>query len=122
MARLDPGFDEQVREAHRAALAAGLWEGTYAATNHHEYWAEGVQSWFDTNRQPDHDHNHVDTRAELRAYDPALAALCERVFGDGDWRDTRPETRLVGHLEGHDPAGAPTFEWPERLRDVDLSR
>jgi len=27
-----------------------------------EYWAEAVQSWFDTNREPDHDHNHVNTR------------------------------------------------------------
>ena len=43
--------------------------------NDREYFAEGVQSWFDNNREPDHDHNHVNTRAELIEYDPALAAL-----------------------------------------------
>jgi hypothetical protein len=50
-----------------------------------ELWAriaKGVQSWFDDNPLPDHDHNHVDTRKELREYDPRLAALCEEVFGE----------------------------------------
>ena len=32
---------------------------------------EGVQSWFNTNRENDHDHNHVDTREELKQYDRA---------------------------------------------------
>jgi len=122
MARLEPDFDGKVLAAYRAALEAGKWEGTYAATNHHEYWAEAVQSWFDTNRQPDHDHNFVDTRAELREYDPGIAALCEHVFGDGEWRYTRPETRLSGHLEDYRPEEAPTFSWPERLSDVELDR
>lgn len=122
MARLEPDFDAKVKAAYDAAMEAGKWEDKYAATNHHEYWAEAVQSWFDTNRQPDHDHNHVDTRAELVEYDPAVAALCEHVFGDGEWRYTRPETRLEGHLKGYDPKAAPRFEWPERLRDVKLER
>ena len=46
---------------------------TNAAVNHHEYFAEGVQSWFDNNRVNDHDHNHVNTRALLLEYDPGLA-------------------------------------------------
>ena len=52
--------------------AAALVEFRYAATDEHEYWAEGVQSWFDTNRENDAIHNHVDTREELLEYDPAL--------------------------------------------------
>lgn len=115
MNQVDAGFDRRVREAYDAAIAAGLWAGTYAATNHHEYFAEGVQSWFDDNRPPDHDHNHVDTREELEAYDPALAGLCREVFGDTELRYTKPATRLTGHLEGYDPATAPTFIWPQRL-------
>jgi len=121
LARQDRTFDGRLEAAFASARAAGLWEGTYAATNREEYWAEAVQSWFDTNRENDHDHNDVDTRAELKAYDAGVGALCEEVFGDGPWRYTRPETRLTGHLADYDPAKAPTFVWPERLQGIDLS-
>ena len=47
----------------RRPQAKGLWKGTYAASDIQEYWAEGVQSWFDTNRHDDRAHNHVHTRA-----------------------------------------------------------
>ena len=86
------------------------------SVNHHEYFAEGVQSWFDDNRENDHDHNHVDTRAELLEYDPGLAAICREVFGDTELKYTKPATRLTGHLEGYDPSKAPTFSWPDRLQ------
>jgi hypothetical protein len=112
---LDPTFDGRVEKTYDEAMAAGLWAGKYASVNHHEYFAEGVQSWFDNNREPDHDHNHVNTRAELVEYDPGLAALCREVFGETRLTYTKPATRLHGHLEGYDPSKAPTFEWPERL-------
>lgn len=115
LARVDRSFDDRVRAAYDKARAAGLWEGKYASVNHHEYFAEGVQSWFDNNRPPDHDHNHVDTRAELIEYDPGLAALCREVFGETVLRYTKPATRLHGHLAGYQPATAPPFTWPERL-------
>jgi hypothetical protein len=118
LARVDRGFDARVKAAYTAAMAAGLWKGVYASTNHHEYFAEGVQSWFDNNRENDHDHNHVNTRAELQAYDPALAALCREVFGDTELRYTKPATRLHGHLAGYDPARAPKFAWPARLDPI----
>jgi hypothetical protein len=116
LVRVDETFDPRLRRAYRDALERGLWRGTYAATNHHEYFAEGVQSWFDCNREDDHDHNHVDTRAELLAYDEGLAELCREVFGDSERRYSKPATRLRDHLEGYDPTAAPKFEWPERLR------
>jgi hypothetical protein len=116
MVNVDPTFDSRVKAAYDAAMGAGLWKGKYAAVNHHEYFAEGVQSWFDDNRENDHDHNHVDTRAELLAYDPGLADLCREVFGETELKYTKPATRLTGHLEGYDPAKASKFEWPERLR------
>jgi hypothetical protein len=97
-------------------MKAGLWKTKYAATNHHEYFAEGVQSWFDNNRENDHDHNHVNTRAELIEYDPGLAAMCREVFGDTELKYTKPATRLTGHMTGYDPAAAPTFHWPDRLK------
>ncbi len=82
MANVDPTFDVRVRAAYDAARQQGLWKGKYASVNHHEYFAEGVQSWFDDNREHDHDHNHVNTRAELMEYDPRLrsyAAKCSAI-------------------------------------------
>lgn len=112
---VDPAFDDRLKAAYVAAMKRGLWKGKYAGVNHHEYFAEGVQSWFDNNRENDHDHNHVNTRAELVAHDPGLAALCREVFGDTELKYTKPQSRLNGHLAGYDPATAPTFAWPERL-------
>jgi hypothetical protein len=116
LASVDPTFDRRLQAAYERAMQAGLWKDKYAATNSREYFAEGVQSWFNNNRPPDHDHNHVDSRKELRDYDPELAKLCEEVFGDTQLDYTKPMTRLRGHLAGYDPKTAPTFQWPERLR------
>ncbi|MEY3459752.1 MAG: hypothetical protein RL215_2909 [Planctomycetota bacterium] len=116
MVNVDPTFDRRLQTAYEQAMQGGLWKGKYASVNHHEYFAEGVQSWFDNNREPDHDHNHVNTRAELLEYDPGLAALCREVFGDTVLRYSKPQTRLTDHLQGYDPAQAPTFVWPERLQ------
>ena len=69
------------------ALAAGKWGKTYAATNVEEYWAEGVQSWFNANQYsnpPNGIHNHVSNRDALREYDPGLADIIVQVFRD-DW-------------------------------------
>jgi len=112
LVRVDSTFDKRLKAAYDRAVARGLWAGKYAGTNHHEYWAEGVQSWFNNNREPDHDHNHVNTRKELREYDPTLAKLCEEVFGDTELVYTKPTTRLTGHLAGYNPSKAPTFSFP----------
>lgn len=118
MREIDPTFDRRLRAAYDAALADGLWKGTYAATNHSEYWAEGVQSWFDNNRANDALHNHVNTREKLKAYDPALAALLAEVFGDNPWRYRKPMEREPegrAHLEGFDHASAPRFRWRKEV-------
>ncbi|MCB9629618.1 MAG: hypothetical protein H6725_19800 [Sandaracinaceae bacterium] len=88
-----PGGDRlaaRLDQAYRNAVAGGFFANTYAGTNAQEYWAEGVQSWFDTNLEadpPNGVHNHVNTREELLAYDPALAALIREVGLPGDgWR------------------------------------
>lgn len=113
---VDSTFDARLKSTYDAAMKAGLWKGKYAGVNDREYFAEGVQSWFDNNRVNDHDHNHVHTRATLLEYDPGLAALCREVFGDTILKYTKPATRLTGHLAGYDPAAAPKFEWPGRLK------
>jgi len=116
MVKVDPTFDRRLKATYDAAMAKGLWKGKYAATNHHEYFAEGVQSWFDNNRVNDHDHNHVHLRSQLIEYDPGLAAMCREVFGDTELKYTKPATRLTGHMAGYDPTTAPKFVWPERLQ------
>mgnify|MGYP002820059188 CR=1 FL=1 len=83
----------------------------YAWRNRSEYWAEGVQCWYDTNRTMDHDHNHIHTREQLKKYDTALAQLCEEVLGNDPWRFVSPRQRTgKGHLKGYDPAKAPKVE------------
>ena len=113
MVNVDRTFDKRLKQAYASAMSRGLWFGKYASTNKNEYFAEGVQSWFNNNRKPDHDHNHVDTRKELIDYDSGLAALCREVFGETHLEYTKPQTRLLGHLKGYDPKSAPRFKWPE---------
>ena len=118
MANVDPTFDARVGAAYDAAMKAGLWKGKYASVNHHEYFAVGAAAWFGHDRFNDFDHNHVHLRPQLLEYDPGLAALCREVFGDAAPSYTKPATRLTGHLAGFDPAKAPTFVWPERLKQA----
>ena len=117
--KVDPTFDKRLKEAYKAAIDRDLWKNTYAGTNASEYWAEGVQDWFDDNAPPDAQHNDVRTRAKLKEYDKELAKLCEEVFGDKDWRYTKPKDRKPedrAHLKDYDPKKVPTFHW----RDADL--
>jgi hypothetical protein len=118
MVNVDPTFDARLKAAYEAAMKAGLWKGKYASVNHHEYFAVGVAAWYGHNRFNDFDHNHVHLRSQLIEYDPGLAALCREVFGDTAPQYTKPATRLTGHLAGYDPATAPTFAWPERLKQA----
>ncbi|MCB9939661.1 MAG: hypothetical protein H6823_15585 [Planctomycetaceae bacterium] len=116
LARIDGKFDDRLQAIYDQAIQEGLWNGKYAANNHHEYWAEGVQSYFGTNRLPDHDHNHVDTRDKLKEYDPRLFALIDEVFRGNPWQYTRPEHRReLPHLRGWDAEDLPSFSWPEHL-------
>lgn len=115
MVNLDRTFDDRLKKTYDDAMAMGLWKGKYASVNHHEYFAEGVQSWFDNNREDDHDHNHVNTRKELLKYDPGLAKMCREVYGETELVYTKPATRLSGHMAGYDPKNAPEFRWPKRL-------
>ncbi len=116
---VDPTFDTRLDQAYGDAMDQGLWDGVYAATNRMEYWAEAVQSWFGTNRENDPQHNHVNTRAELKEYDPAVAALCAEVFGDGDWRYVHPRDREKrDHLFTLQGKTLPKFEWAPGMQEA----
>lgn len=117
---LDKTFDDRLEKAYTDALEAGKWKDCYAAENRHEYWAEAVQSWFGTNRENDAIHNHVNTRAELIEYDPAVAKLCREVFKDNDWvyvRADDPARKSETHLRGLDRSKLPKFEWSAKEQE-----
>lgn len=91
---LDPKFDAKLKEVYKAAMDKELWKDTYAVTNHSEYWAEGVQSYFDCNAPPNKGvHNDINTREKLAKYDPALFELIDDTFKQNAWRYTRYDKR-----------------------------
>lgn len=91
----------------------------YAAKNRAEYWAEGFQCWYDTNRTMDHDHNHIHTREQLKAYDPPLAQLCHEVLGESPWRFRSPRERAgEGHLTEFDPDQSPVVVDAEHIENA----
>jgi hypothetical protein len=84
---VDPDWQVELESAYDTALAAGLWIDTYAATDPSQYFAEGVQSWYDANLTPPNGvHNDINTRSELEGYDPELAALIADYVPTDDWR------------------------------------
>jgi len=89
----DSTFDARLDAAYRAAIDADKWRDTYARTNTIEYFAVGTQVWFDARPNvspPDGNRNDINTRAELRSYDPTLAALIGEVMPDDAWRPKCP--------------------------------
>jgi len=102
---IDERFDQRLKQLHRSAVKKGFWKDTRALKGPEEYWVEGVQSWFDANRQDCDGHNHVNTREELQQYDPDLAALIAEVFRHADrvdWRYRAPSARNGAGSRGND--------------------
>lgn len=78
-------FDAELQAAYNNAKSKNLWANTYAISEIREYWAEGVQDWFNCNLEaiPTNGvHNQVNTRAELQSYDPMLYNLIKKYFAD----------------------------------------
>lgn len=93
----------------------------YASNNRAEYFAEGVQCWYNTNRTMDHDHNHIQTREQLKIYDPGLAKLCQDILGESEWRFVSPRKRAgKDHLKDYLPAKAPVVKEPEHIKIAGL--
>ncbi len=82
---IDQGFEPALEQLLQKAINSGKYKNTYAATNFYEYWAEGVQNWFNVNAEvprPDGKHNQVNTREELKTYDPDLYQLIGQYFSE----------------------------------------
>ena len=96
--RADPNFRREINSIFKDGRSRGLWDRTYSASNAGEYWAEGLQAYFDCCRrsrdgQPDGVHNQVGTREDLISYDPNLAKIIEKTLGHIDWRYTKYTAR-----------------------------
>lgn len=113
---VDKTFEGRLKDSYTQAMAAGLWKGSYSATNFHEYWAEGVQAWFDAGRLDPSANSGINTREKLKEYDPRLAKLVEETFGDKPWRYTRADKReQPDHLAGLNRQTLATFVWPAEV-------
>ena len=78
-----PDFDARLQACYERAKASGILDGTYRLTDKEEYMAEAVQDWFNVNAEMPHTdgkHNWVNTREELKEYDPDLYALLAEYF------------------------------------------
>jgi hypothetical protein len=93
--RLDVEFDRGLQKLHEAALAKERWKGTAAARHRVEYWAAGVEAYFDAagnGPAPQGADRPVASREALKAYDPELYALVDETMaykGRADWRFKR---------------------------------
>ena len=78
----DPDLFARIKARYAEAKARGLWKGEYGETTAEEYWAEGTQFWFNSNKLAVVDGQRILSDQDLRAYDPALYALLAEVYGD----------------------------------------
>jgi hypothetical protein len=86
---IDPTFDKRLEQTWKAAVDKGLWKDMYPATNRGEYWAEGVQAYFDCMR-PQFGAN---TREKLQKYDEGLFKLVDEVYRNSTFRYVRYDRR-----------------------------
>ena len=99
-------LEVRLNQAYARAVATGIWANTYAETNAAEYWAEGVQSWFDNNLEANPSngvHGHINTRSELAQFDPSLETLITGLFSSSHWASycdpTGTETTWINPLD-----------------------
>jgi hypothetical protein len=90
--RMDIEFDHALEKIYEQAMSKSLWKGTPASHNRVEYWAGGVEAYFNAagNPQPPQGSNRpITTREALQSYDPDLYALVDATMaytGHVDWR------------------------------------
>ncbi len=85
------GFTTELLAAFDYAKANGLWAGTYSMENDAEYFAEGVQAWFDTCNMYvmiNGVSTKLKTREQLRTYDTRLYDLLSKIM---------PTEKLTGY-------------------------
>lgn len=101
--QVEKDFDDNLKRIYEQAKAKGILKDTYRETDHMEYFAEGVQDWFNVNAEvehPDKKHNWCNTREELEVYDPDLYHLLEKYFPKTNQHFSKhPKTNVFGKPE-----------------------
>ena len=87
---VDPDLYERVTEAYANALANDLWFEEYTTTTMQEYWAEGTQFWFNSNRLQAFDGRRILNARDLADYDPQLYAVLAEAYGDSHELESDP--------------------------------
>jgi len=127
---IDEDFNERYRTIYTKAKESGRIRGYAMQNDSREFWAEGVQAWFNCNGtvrpkcgggqssfevvEPDGEHVcHIATREQLKTHLPEYAKLLDDSFRQNEWTYVPVAKRLnEPHLRGYDPAKAPTFQFP----------
>ena len=86
----DRGLYERVAAAYANALANYLWFEEYTTTTMQEYWAEGTQFWFNSNRLQAFDGRRILNARDLADYDPQLYAVLAEAYGDSHELESDP--------------------------------
>ncbi|OKQ00050.1 hypothetical protein [Paenibacillus sp. P46E] len=83
----DQTLAKQLVDAYENAASNNLWPGTYAISNYEEYFATLTAIWFNVMAESsdgtwDGVRGPVNTREELKAYDPVGYAFFESIYPD----------------------------------------
>ena len=122
-------FNVQLRLLYDQAKKSGRFGGYAIDGGVAEFWAEGVQTWFECNGRkrpksgrgsnsftvlgPKGEIVHLTTREQLKTYCPEFARLIDSTFRQNKWVYVPVLKRLdEPHLKGFDPNDAPEFRWP----------
>lgn len=76
----DPALFQEIQDAYAAAKEKGLFKGHYAENTAAEYFAEGTQWWFWSNYEWFDGAMRLQTPDDLKAYDPRLYAILDKVY------------------------------------------
>lgn len=106
----DPRLYAEIEAAYAEALENRLWLNEYASTTVQEYWAEGTQFWFNSNRLAVFDGRRILNHGDLAAYDPRLAAALRQAYGE--------RHRLAADPFYRHPARVPPGPVPENTAEV----
>ena len=130
---VDKGFKARLEALYAKAKKTGRFRGYGIEGGVGEFWAEGVQAWFNCNGtirpksgggqsslevlDPKGKHVcHITTRAQVKLHLPGFAELLDDSFRQNEWVYVPVAKRLSEpHLRGFDPAKAPTFRWPPEV-------
>ena len=76
----DPVLYKEIQDSYAEAKSKSLFKGHYAENTVAEYWAEGTQWWFWSNYEATIGGVRLQTPDDLKAYDPRLYAIFEKVY------------------------------------------